>query len=313
MNCLPDPKTLMQPDSLAAYAPATRRTYASVWRHFLRWTHARQLSQPLPLPPETLLEYLRHLAALGRRWSTLETHKSVIVKAHRRANLPNPTEGQDFKDELRGLARSVGKRQSQVQAMTETAAAAVSATAHIPRRGRGGNTESQATAARRASVDNALVSVMRDGLLRSDEAAQLLWADLETMPDGTGRILVRRSKTDQTGEGALLFLSRASVAALNRIAPASGHTPQDAPIFRLSSAQIRRRIKAATAAAGLPGNFGGHSPRIGMAVDLAQSGNGLPEIQQAGRWESPTMPAHYIRGITAGQGAVARYSAARSR
>ena len=313
MNHPPDPKTLMQPDSLAAYAPATRRTYHCVWKHFLRWNEAQGRHQPLPMPPEQLLDYLNHLAAQGRRWSTIETHKSVIVKAHRRAGLPSPADGQDFKDELRGLARTVGKRQSQVQALTEAAASAVAATAHIPRRGRGGNFESQATAARRASLDNALVSVMRDGLLRSDEAAHLRWTDLETLPDGTGRILIRRSKTDQSGQGALLFLSRASVSALERIAPAPGDVRQDTPIFRLSSTQIRRRLKQATAAAGLPGNYGGHSPRIGMAVDLAQTGTGLPEIQQAGRWESPNMPARYIRGIAAGQGAVARYSAARNR
>ena len=61
-----------------------------------------------------------------------------------------------------------------------------------------------------------------------------------------------------------------------------------------------------TRAAGLDGSFSGHSPRVGMAQDLVRAGATIAQIQIAGRWESPRMPAHYARGELAGRGAVAR-------
>ena len=305
-------ETIMDPEALTAYAPNTRRVYASAWQTFLSWSEQQTRPHQLPVSSTDLLEYLQQLATHGRSWSTLQTHRAVIVKAHRRAGLPNPADNEPFREAMRALARSVGKHQNQVQALTESAAAAINATALIPQTAPGGKPETPARTAKRAAADVAIVSLMRDALLRSAEAADLRWHDLELHPDGTGRILVRHSKTDQTGLGTLLFLSRSCVLALAKHRDHQGSPPDDTLIFGLCAAQIRRRIKNATAKAGLPGNFGAHSPRIGMAVDLAQTGTGLPEIQQAGRWKSPDMPAHYIRGITAGHGAVARYHSARN-
>ena len=42
----------------------------------------------------------------------------------------------------------------------------------------------------------AFASVMRDAMLRRSEAAALEWADVELRPDGSGRLTIRRSKTD---------------------------------------------------------------------------------------------------------------------
>ena len=293
------------PPPLDAYAPSTRRSYASIWRQFTAWLATQPGPHELPLPPGTIIAYLQHLAQSGRKWSTIESHRALIIKAHRRAGYNNLPQDEGLKDQLKNLVRQVGKRQTQMQAITSTAQAAIDATAAIPRRTRGGNLESPEAAAARAVFDQALISVMRDALLRCEEAAALLWEDLEPVHDGTGLILVRTSKTDQFGEGTILFLSRTSMNTLQAL---RAQHPQEQRIFPRSKDQLRRRIKSAAKAAGLTGNFGGHSPRIGMAVDLAQSGTGLPEIQNAGRWKSPNMPARYIRGITAGQGAVARYS-----
>ncbi|WP_419863002.1 hypothetical protein [Candidatus Poriferisodalis sp.] len=44
------------------------------------------------------------------------------------------------------------------------------------------------------------------------------------------------------------------------------------PVFELSSNQISLRIKKAALAAGLGDGFSGHSPRVGMAQDLARIG-----------------------------------------
>ena len=44
-----------------------------------------------------------------------------------------------------------------------------------------------------------------------------------------------------------------------------------------------------------------------MAQDLAANGAELPALMEAGRWESPTMPARYTRSQAAARGTVADY------
>ena len=61
------------------------------------------------------------------------------------------------------------------------------------------------------------------------------------------------------------------------------------------------------------GRVSGHSLRVGSAQSLAAAGAGLVELQEAGDWQAPTMPAHYARHQLAARGAVAklRYQADR--
>ena len=146
---------------------------------------------------------------------------------------------------------------------------------------------------------------MRDGLLRRSEAAAAIWADVSREPDGSGRLLVRRSKTDPEGVGVVLYLSVQAMADLEAIRTES--VDAQGRIFGLSSRQIHRRLQAAAKAAGLGDGFSGHSARVGMAQDLAASGIELPALMTAGRWSSPTMPARYTRSELAARGAVARY------
>ena len=58
---------------------------------------------------------------------------------------------------------------------------------------------------------------------------------------------------------------------------------------------------------GLTEKVSGHSLRIGTTVSLAQRGASLVDIQVAGRWKDPGMPAHYARAQFAENGAIARF------
>ena len=84
-------------------------------------------------------------------------------------------------------------------------------------------------------------------------------------------------------------------------------------VFGLRPNQLARRIKQAAQEAGLGDGFSGHSPRVGMARDLARAGIELPRLMNAGRWRSPAMPAHYTRNETAAKGAVAQFYGYRRR
>ena len=60
---------------------------------------------------------------------------------------------------------------------------------------------------------------MRDCLLRRSEAAGVRWRDLEREPDGSGRLTVPYSKTDQLGKGAILFVTKETMRAMWEIRP----------------------------------------------------------------------------------------------
>ena len=312
INHLPAPDGLESEDigrvreALAASrSPATRRVYASQWRMFVAWTEARGLSS-LPAEPSAVAAYLTERADSGVSVATMQLSRAAIAAVHSDANLEDPCAHPGVRRTMSGLSRMFGRPPQQASPLTSDVAAAIRATARRPRRLPSGRMESEATAERRGLVDIALVSVMRDALLRRSEASELVWDDVARMADGTGRLTVRRSKTDQVSEGKVLYLSATSTADLEAIRP-DGHDHGHQAVFGLSSSQIRRRIARSCEVAGFAGTYSGHSPRVGMAQDLAAHGAELPALMEAGRWDSPTMPARYTRSQAAERGAVARY------
>ena len=70
---------------------------------------------------------------------------------------------------------------------------------------------------------------------------------------------------------------------------------------------MTNRIKRAARVAGLGDGFSGHSPRVGMARDLARTGTTLTRLMNAGRWSTSAMPALYTRNERAAKGAVATF------
>ena len=132
----------------------------------------------------------------------------------------------------------------------------------------------------------ALLSVLRNGLLRRSEAAALTWADVELRENGSSLINIRRSKTDPEAEGVTLYIGPQAGEALNGNRPAEELLDRTTPVFGLSPRQIGRRVNSAAKAAGLGEGFTGHSGRVGMAQDLLKSGVELPALMTADRWKS---------------------------
>ena len=165
--------------------------------------------------------------------------------------------------------------------------------------------------------DAALIALMSDCLLRVSEAVALQVDDLQLEEDGTARLTIGRSKTDQEGEGTILYVGAPTVGRIRAWLAAA--SIESGPIFRrvrrgdkvigaasLSTRAARGIIKRRAADADLQGRFSGHSLRVGSAQSLAAGGASLVEMQTAGRWQSPAMPGHYAKGQLAARGAVAR-------
>ena len=168
--------------------------------------------------------------------------------------------------------------------------------------------------------NSAILRVMSDGLLRISEVTELRIDDLE---DNTLRI--RFSKTDQEGEGEYLYLCEDTRQIVQKWLERSELT--EGYLFRRMTARgdnlyvnkdtgepstltvdgVRKIIKRCAARVGLTEKVSGHSARIGTAISLAQAGASLIDIQTAGRWKDPNMPAHYARAQFAERGAIARF------
>ena len=261
----------------------TRAAYGSAWRSFQAWAQARA-ALALPASPALVAAYLSHLVE-ERRLSvaTVRLHRAALAAMHRASGHPDPTNNEGVRRVLQGISRAHGRPQRQARPLTAEALAAVRATARSRRSlGDGKRRESAERASWRARVDVALLSVLRDGLLR-------------------------RSKTAPTAEGVVLYIGRDAAQALKAIRPAQQLLDTNTPVFGLSPRQIGRRVQAAAVAAGLGEGFTGHSGRVGMAQDLARTGVELPALMTAGRWKSSRMPARYTERQAADRGAVARY------
>ena len=224
----------------AAQWATTTRLYAAQWQRWETWAvdngvDSAELSY--------LEEYLTDMGRGGASMSAIKQARAGILAVY-----------QDRMESIR--ERPAGITRDGLEAIRDTA--------QRPRSTLLGKRETRAHARVRARVDVALVAVMRDAMLRPAETATITWGDVERDPDGSGTVYIHRPR-DPVGQN--FYLGPPTMQALNAMSPFRPD-PRDF-VFELSPKQITRRIQAAARAAGLPGNYSGDSPRLGMAQDLA--------------------------------------------
>ena len=281
----------------ASMSPSTRKSYSTAWRTWMEWAE-RHGAPVLPALPEAVATFLAARAEGGASVSTLRIALSAISAAHDAQGYVSPTKDRIVRKAMQGLARQAaeaGATAQQAQGLTAEAVAAIRGAFKARFDG-----ERTATAAKRDARDMALIAVMADAGLRRAEAAALTWADVRREDDGSGRVTIRRSKTDQEGAGAVVALTPAAMADLDRLAGFTGREPASA-IFRASGRTIARRIAAAAEAAGLGDGFSGHSGRVGMAQRMTRNGAPAAAVMRQGRWKNPAMVARYIRNESAAE------------
>ena len=171
----------------------------------------------------------------------------------------------------------------------------------------------------RGMRDAALIAIGSDALLRVGEMVAIDVRDIERDADGSAVLHIRRSKTDQEGMGATCYLGRRTVEVLDAWMDSAGigrdGSSSEAPVFRSvrKGGGVGGRLSCRSARSIVVRRCGrgnerisGHSLRVGSAISLARAGASLVELQQAGRWKSPEMPARYTCGESARRGPVAR-------
>ena len=282
--------------------PNTRKAQRIRWQQFVEWCD-QQGYVSLPALPEIVAEYLTHMDKAGKRSSTIAVASSAISVRHDYARMPNPCKDELVKAVLKGIKNQQLERgviQRQAKALLDIDLDAIRQTAMLPRRTRGGLTESLEYAQARGRMDIAMIMFMRFAGTRINETVQVAWRDLDVQSDGSGRVTLRMTKTNQSEEGDVVAVKSEVVDAVLSIKPANAE-PTDY-IFPLSASQATRRIKQAAKAAGLDHKaYSGHSPRVGMARELMRRGAPIPLIAQQGRWRTLQTVATYVRNEEAGE------------
>ena len=268
--------------AMLCHSANTRRVYDTQYRLFVEWAEkqGRWVDVAPAYPPEAVCEYLAARLEAGIGSSTLMLSLFAIAARSQDAGVPDPTKHPMVRQAARGIRRLRGNDRRQATGLTHRDMLKICPFAK--------------------AKQWALLCLMRDCLLRQSEVIAARWRDLSPDPDGSGRLTIPSSKTDQEGQGAVLYVTERTMKALRAIRP----WPQPAvgeKIFGWSSGAISRVITRLAERAGLKGDYSGHSPRVGMAQDLSRLGASLPEIQNAGRWKDPRMPASYI-GVNCNRG-----------
>lgn len=287
-----------------AYSANTVRAMAADWRVWTTYCSANGVTA-LPATLDDLRRFLQDSVAAGKKRATLNRYLSTLASMHRMADVPWPVDTQAGRLMWKAIRRQLTERQEQATGLTSDAIESV--------------VQSLDPSKLRDARDAALLSLAYETMARASELVALTLNDVDCEPDGSGRVLIRRSKTDQEGEGALLYLSPPSWNLVQRwVAEAE---ISEGPLFRavprakvpkagaaLSERDISRIFKARVGAAGLDTfKISAHSTRVGPAQDLLAAGYGLPEIQQQGRWKNAQMVVRYGERIESGRGAMARY------
>ncbi|MCY4136608.1 MAG: tyrosine-type recombinase/integrase [bacterium] len=286
----------------SALSDNTRKTYNTGWNSWACWAEKNGELSSKPTV-KSIRRWLATLYMEGKKPATLRTYLAAVAHRLNDRRGPNPARHYRVRLVLSGLARRAAQ-----QGVTTRQAAPLRLehiqqiidAAPTPRRNQpGGRAETPEQAQKRACADIAMVFVAHNALLRCDELLSLTWADVEIPQDGgLPTIRIRRSKTDQHAKGAAVPISQHAAQALNRIKLPNAR-PRDR-IFDFSPSTARRRIKTAAKAAGInPAGISTHSPRIGMAQDLAAADTDIGGIMLAGRWKTPVTAARYIRYLAA--------------
>ena len=271
----------------AARSPNTRRTYSHLWRHWENWC-ADNCATPMPATTGAIAAYLVERANIGDAAATIRLRKVAIGCWHRLHGYKNPTaHNEKLNEVVAGIENTIGSQQRQVKGLSAKDLIAIRRIAKSSRD--------------RETL--ALIYVMRDAMLRRSEAAAVRWEHITLEEDGTGRLFVPKSKTDQARVGTIKALSEATMEQLDEIKPLF----PEGRVWKINGAGVSYRIRTICERAGLTGRYRGHSPKIGMMEDMVDAGLSVAAISQASGHKTPNMVLRYIRNKSADRSAVIRY------
>ena len=280
----------------AARAQSTIRAYQHDWSQFQAWCRQKGLSA-LPAAPQTVVLYGTDLIKNRRKkWNTLARGLAAISQMHRQAGFESPTRSWAARQFSQGLRREVGVAPARKRPVLITDLKRILEVLPDSLLGK---------------RDRALLLVGFSGAFRRSELVGLDAEDVEKTPAGM-IVTIRRSKTDQEGQGRKVGIPLGSdrttcpLWALDQWCTAAGI--RSGPLFRvmnrhgqvlgkrLSAEGVAIVVKRSVERLGYdPAAFGGHSLRAGLATSAAAAGKSERAIMNQTGHRSVMTVRRYIR------------------
>lgn len=286
-------------EAAKAYADASRseRTnelYRAQWQAFQDWCDAQGLCA-LPAAPGTVALFLTARAQDGRKVATLSVALAAISQCHQLAGLDSPRSSTIVREAFKGIRRTHGSAQTQKAPVLGNQLRTM--LVELP----------DTLSGRR---DRALLLVGFSGAFRRSELVALAVSDLTFTSEGL-TVMLRKSKTDQEGQGRKVGLPYGSASATCPVRSMQAWLElsgiKEGAVFRsvnrhggigaaLSGIDVARIVKRSAEAVGLdPKLFAGHSLRAGLATTAAKAGKQAHAIMKQTGHKSVAMVNRYIR------------------
>ncbi len=297
------------------HAPATERAYAHDWGDFVTFCERHGLDS-LPAVPQTLALYLKALETSrsqspagirsgrgpqGLALPTLRRRLAAIASRHATAGLETPTDHPLVRRMLRRYSRSRGTaaKKKEPLLVERLPALLMAMPDDLP-----------------AARDRALLLLGYAGAFRRSELVALNVEDLRFSKRGLN-VWIASAKNDPRKKGRELYVPRlpmaspsaqlCAVAALERWLETVGPA---GPVFRtfdlrgqltekrLDPGDVARILRRRAAAAGVAGDFAGHSLRRGFITNAAKKKIPIESIKRVTGQRSSGIVLDYVAAAT---------------
>jgi len=264
----------------------TLRAYQSDYNDFSLFC-SKNGFQAMPTQPKILALYITHLASYSK-YSTLKRRLASISIIHKTKGHYIDTKHPIIVENLMGIKRTNGSNQKgKKPLLINDLKLLINAI-----------DESKEKNIRKIR-DKALVLIGFAGGFRRSELVDIEYEDIEFAEEGV-KIFVKRSKTDQSGEGmtkAIPYFDNINfcpVKALNKWVVEA--EIKEGKIFNISDKSVALIIKKYANYAGLDSHrYAGHSLRSGFATSTAESGAEERNIMAMTGHKSTEMVRRYIK------------------
>ena len=264
----------------------TLRAYQSDYNDFSLFC-SKNGFQAMPTQPKILALYITHLASYSK-YSTLKRRLASISIIHKTKGHYIDTKHPIIVENLMGIKRTNGSNQKgKKPLLINDLKLLIKAIDKSKEKNI------------RKIRDKAIVLIGFSGGFRRSELVDIEYADIEFVEEGV-KIFVKRSKTDQSGEGmtkAIPYFDNINfcpVKALNKWVVEA--ELKEGKIFNISDKNVALIIKKYANHAGLDAHrYAGHSLRSGFATSTAESGAEERNIMAMTGHKSTEMVRRYIR------------------
>ena len=240
----------------------------------------------MPSEPKIISLYLTHLSKTSK-FSTLKRRLASISVIHKLSGFYIDTKHPMITENLMGIKRVKGSFQKAKKPILINDLKAII------------NVIDKEKNEKKRFKNRALILIGFAGGFRRSELVAIHCDDIDFVPEGV-KIFLKRSKTDQSGEGmtkGIPYFSNSSycpVIALKNWLQKSGI--KTGKIFDISDKSVALIIKKYTAIAGLDSNkYSGHSLRSGFATSAAELGAEERSIMAMTGHKTTQMVRRYIQ------------------